>query len=282
MSRVCVNGYEVLALTDFEGPFMGIDRLFPGIPERQWGRYVSRYPWAFADGRTVMGRVGVYLLRSEGRTVLVDTGVGTGPAMRGRLPAELKDAGVRPEDVDLVFFTHLHGDHVGWSLTGNGRPAFPNARYVVQGEEWESVEPYMRRVLSPLEHAGVLEFLDGEEFLAADLVAIPTPGHSPGHQSLFIYGAEGLLVAGDVIVNPAQVTETTWNTVFDADRVRAAHTRLQLMDWLEKDGILIAAGHVPDGGFGRLLREDGRRYWLPVGDGRPGVEAPPQGTLSAG
>lgn len=281
MSEVRVGEYEVVALTDFQGPFMGMDRLFPGVPEGQWEAYVSRYPWAFADARTLMGRVGVYLLRSPERVVLVDTGVGAGPTMRGRLPAELKDAGVRPEGVDVVFFTHLHGDHVGWSLAGNGRPAFSGARYVAQREEWENAEPYMRRALSPLEYAGVLDLLDGEEFLGEDLVAIPTPGHSPGHQSLFVYDGEGVLVAGDVIVNPAQATETTWNTVFDADRTQAAHTRLQLLDWLENDGILIAAGHVPGSGFGRLVREGGRRYWLPAGDEHPGVEAP-QGTLSAG
>jgi glyoxylase-like metal-dependent hydrolase (beta-lactamase superfamily II) len=257
---------EITALTDIEGPFFKLNQLFPGVRAEQWEPYLARYPWTFADARTLYGRVGSYLLRSPGRTLLVDTGIGPGTmGMRGRLLGELENGGVHPDDVDTVFLTHLHGDHVGWSLTPDGGPTFPRARYVTQEAEWDAAEPYLRRALGTLDDLGALYLLDGEDVVAEAFTAIPTPGHSPGHASLLVYsGGEQALVAGDTIVHPAQVTEPTWNIAFDADKEQAAFTRAQLLDWLEADGVRVAAGHIPGSGFGRIAREGGRRYWRPL------------------
>lgn len=263
MRSTIVGEAEILALTDVEGPFAELRRLFPGVPAEEWAPYMARYPWVFADGRTLRGRVGAYLVRAPGSTLLVDTGIGPGTmGMRGRLWNELEETGVRPEDVDTVFLTHLHGDHVGWSLSADGEPAFPNARYVTQEAEWEDADPHLQKAMSFLDRLGVLELIRGEEAVTEEFVAIPTPGHSRGHSSLLVYsGGEQALIVGDVIVNPAQVTEPTWSTVFDADRAQAAFTRAQLLDWLEADGIVVAAGHIPGSGFGRVVREGGERYW---------------------
>lgn len=267
MKSIRVGGVEVVALTDVEGTFFRLDQIFPGIPDELWGPYRSRYPWAFGDGLTLRARVGAYLVRTPDDTVLVDTGVGPAAfGMRGRLLDELSGADVLPEDVDTVFLTQLHGDHLGWALSQQGEPTFENAKYLVQADEWEAFEPHVGRFLAPLEKTGALEFLYGEEFLSGELTAIPTPGHSPGHQSLLVgSGGEQLLVAGDVVVHPAQVSEPTWNIVFDADKEGAAYTREMLVGWIEADGITVAAGHVPGSGFGRVGRgEDGRRIWRPL------------------
>jgi len=256
MRKLIVGEVEVTALTDVEGPFFRLSQLFPGVRADQWEPYLRRYPWAFADADTLYGRVGSYLLRSPGRMVLVDTGIGPGAmGMRGRLIEDLERNGAAPDDVDTVFLTHLHGDHVGWSLEPDGGPVFPRARYVTQEAEWEAA----------LDDLGVLRMMDGEEPLTDELTAIPTPGHSPGHASVLVSsGGEQALVLGDVIVHPAQATETTWNVAFDVDKERATFTRAQLLDWLEADGIPVAAGHIPGTGFGRVVREEGRRYWKPL------------------
>jgi glyoxylase-like metal-dependent hydrolase (beta-lactamase superfamily II) len=264
---VTVGRVEITALTDVEGPFFRLSQLFPGVRAEQWEPYLARYPWAFAGADTLYGRVGSYLLRSPERTVLVDAGIGPGAmGMRGRLLEDLEDSGVAPDDVDILFLTHLHGDHVGWSLEPDGGPAFPRARYVTQEAEWETAEPYLRQAMSTLDDLGVLELIDGEEPLTDELTAIPTPGHSPGHASLLVSsGGEQALVAGDVVAHPAQVTEATWNIAFDVDKERAAFTRAQLLDWLEAEKMTVAAGHIPGSGFGRIVREEGRRYWRPLG-----------------
>jgi glyoxylase-like metal-dependent hydrolase (beta-lactamase superfamily II) len=263
MRNLIIGEVEITALTDVEGPFFKLSQLFPGVRADQWEPYLGCYPWAFADAETLYGRVGSYVVRSPGRVVLVDTGIGPGAmGMRGRLIEDLERNGTTPDDVDTVFLTHLHGDHIGWSLEPDGGPTFARARYVTQEDEWEAAEPYVRKAMSSLEDLGVLMLMDGEEPLTDELTAIPTPGHSPGHASLLVSsGEEQALVLGDVIAHPAQVTETTWNIAFDVDKERAAFTRVQLLDWLEADGIPVAAGHIPGTGFGRVVREEGRRYW---------------------
>ena len=235
--------------------------------EDQWEPYLHRYPWAFADRETLRGRVGSYVLRSPEGTVLVDTGVGPqAMGAGGKLLVELENAGVRPEGVDTVFLTHLHGDHLGWSVKPDGEPVFPEARYVTQAAEWEISAPYLGPAVAALDDLGVLELLDGEEPVGEELTAIPTPGHSPGHSSLLVSsGGEQALVSGDAIVHPAQATEPTWNVHFDMDKEQAARTREMLLAWLEADGITVAAGHIPGSGFGRVVRDEEepeRRYWM--------------------
>jgi glyoxylase-like metal-dependent hydrolase (beta-lactamase superfamily II) len=278
LKSIEVGRVEIVALTDMEVAFFGLDQIFPGVAHDQWEPYILRYPWAFADGDTLWGRVGSYVLRSPGGTVLVDTGVGpqaTGPG--GRLLVDLEHAGVDLEDVDTVFLTHLHGDHLGWSVRPDGEPVFANARYVTQAVEWEVSAPYVGRAIAALEDRGVLELLDGEEPVGEEFTAIPTPGHSPGHSSLLVSsGGEQALVSGDAIVHPAQASEPTWNVQFDMDKEQAARTREMLLAWLEADGITVASGHIPGSGFGRIARDDGGRYWhtLEVGQGTdlPGID----------
>ena len=267
MNSITVGSVNIVALTDMEGAIFRLDQIFPGVMEDQWEPYLHRYPWAFADRETLRGRVGSYVLHSAGGTVLVDTGVGPqAMGAGGKLLIELENAGVYPEDVDIVFLTHLHGDHLGWSVRPDGEPVFPEARYVTQAAEWEISLPYLGRAITALDDLGVLELLDGEEPVGEELTAIPTPGHSPGHSSLLVSsGGEQALVSGDAIVHPAQATEPTWNVRFDMDKEQAARTREMLLAWLEADGITVAAGHIPGSGFGRVVRDEaepGRRYWL--------------------
>jgi glyoxylase-like metal-dependent hydrolase (beta-lactamase superfamily II) len=215
----------------------------------------------------------------------VDTGVGstsTNPEVKaylgteeGRLLADLQTLGVRPEDVDTVFFTHLHPDHVGWNLreTGtNPRPTFPRARYIIHKADWDFFGnpqfqeqlpfQYWEATLGPLEPLGVIDFITEERTLTSEITAIPTPGHTPGHMSLLITSAgQRAVILGDVAVHPAQVTEDSWHFLFDADPARANQTRQEFLDRLEREGLTVAACHFPVPGYGRIVRIEGRRYW---------------------
>jgi glyoxylase-like metal-dependent hydrolase (beta-lactamase superfamily II) len=154
-SKLFVGNVEVLALTDSAGDFpFPLSQLFPTVPAEAWAPFQRRYPELFSGPDTWHNHYGCYLLRSQGRTILVDTGIeskATNPGMvnmlaggiDGRLLAELQAAGVRPEEVDTVFFTHLHPDHVGWNLSQGGakpRPTFPRARYVVHQTDWSTFQ----------------------------------------------------------------------------------------------------------------------------------------------
>jgi glyoxylase-like metal-dependent hydrolase (beta-lactamase superfamily II) len=156
---------------------------------------------------------------------------------------------VQPEDVDMVVLTHLHRDHVGWNLLpqdGKYVPTFPNAPTCV----W------------PLAELGLIEFMQGEHTLTRDLTAIPTPGHTPGHMSILITSqGERALILGDAAHNPAQVHETDWVSRADMDPEITRSTRRALMERVERVGMVVAAGHFPAPGFGKVIQLGGRHYW---------------------
>jgi glyoxylase-like metal-dependent hydrolase (beta-lactamase superfamily II) len=205
--------------------------------------------------------------------VLVDTGVGPGPVaalgdLRGSLPAALARQGIASTEIDTVFLTHLHLDHVGWNLSEAGTPTFPNARYLVGRADWEAFSreatrlPYLATTVLPLAELGLLDMLDGETDLGAGLIAMPTPGHTPGHMSLRVAGGDApVLIAGEVVTHPAQVTEDGWRFVADADGRQAVATRRHILDWAEATGAVLAVAHFPFPGFGRIARSGGARVW---------------------
>lgn len=285
--KMTVGNVEIIAINDGQIDFaFPLTDIFPGTTEEAWVPYRERYPEVFGGPNTWRAHWGGYLLRSEGRNILINTGVGStdsNPGMvtnlnggvDGRLLQELQSMGVRPDEVNTVFFTHLHPDHVGYNLSQRSpqpRATFGNARYVVHQDDWKAFSSkevqdmfpfsFWNETLAPLESLGNLELLTGEQALTGELTAIPTPGHTPGHMSLLINsGGQRALVLGDVAIHPAQITETDWYFAFESDQSLANRTRRELFERLADEGTTVAACHFPDPGFGRIVRVDGRRYW---------------------
>lgn len=249
---------------------------FPSVPAEAWEPYRDLLT---ADGRILLN-FGCYLVWSDGRVVLVDTGWGpelSPPGMdprRGALLDELATLGVTPQDVDLVVFTHLHPDHVGWNLVREGevvRPRFISARYLVPESDWvhynrlTEIHPNIRLQALPLAELGVVDLIGGDHAVSPSLTTIATPGHTPGHQSLVVRsGGDSLFILGDLAHTPVVAHETEWPNKFDWDPELAKATRRRVLDGLERDGQLVAAGHFPHPGIGRFGRVDGRRVWRPL------------------
>jgi glyoxylase-like metal-dependent hydrolase (beta-lactamase superfamily II) len=223
-----------------------------------------------------------YLVRSAGRTLLIDTGLG--PRRRpgfpvGRLDETLRGAGVDPGDIDLVVHTHLHIDHVGWNTVdlddGRREVFFPKAEFVIQQTEWdywmapERLEApgndHLRECVEPLRDTGRIRFVESETALDEHLVFVPTPGHTPGHVAIGIVdGFERGLIIGDASHHPAQLIHPDWSPAFDVDPVQSAATREALFERAIAEGLLWMAGHWPHPGIGRLTRRDGRRVFEPL------------------
>jgi glyoxylase-like metal-dependent hydrolase (beta-lactamase superfamily II) len=250
----------------------GPDFMWPDVTEEQFA------PWRhLLDGRGNLPlSIGTFVIRSEGKTVLIDTGLGDKPRENfptGNMLENLRGAGVQADDVDLVVITHLHIDHVGWNtIASNGGWAttFPRARYVVVQEEWDYFtgdegqrsQPYIQDSVLPLEASGQLELVDGSHTVTADLTLVPSPGHTPAHACVAVVsGAEKAIIVGDLAHHPLQLTETQWEVVFDFDKAMACRSREEIAQRMESEGALAIGGHFPWPGFGRLLRLEGRRTW---------------------
>ena len=266
MQRIQVGNVEMVALSDCEATYPA-SSVYPGAGSEQLAPY-SRH--MTADGGLTMN-FGCYLLRADGATVLVDAGYG--PEQDGRLMRELADAGVARDEIGIVIFTHLHGDHTGWNIDRErGEPNFPNARYLVPRKDWDhyrAQNPPSRsfaRDIVPLETLGKLELIEPEHRLTDSLLAVPSPGHTPGHLSVAIdSGGQRGMVIGDVVISPVDVEEPDLDISFDWDHAIARQTRRAMLDRLGDGTALVAASHLPAPGLGRFVPLEGKRTWRAIG-----------------
>ncbi|WP_232285472.1 MBL fold metallo-hydrolase [Saccharomonospora marina] len=264
-----------MALLDASGPFFRPrEEVLLGATEADWRRARRVDPGAFgADGEWLLDFRCFAVRRPGGQVTLIDAGVGPegSPAsgwapVPGNLPRRLAAAGIDPLDVDLVVLTHLHGDHLGWSVLPSGVPMFGNARYAVQRVEItalrdngdEVIEP---RVLQPLRRTGQLQVIDGRTRLfggaAEGIVAVPTPGHTPGHQSVLVEaGRRRVVVTGDVAVHAVQLVNPDVAYHYESDPDTARRTRRTLLAQARRKRTLLATSHLTEPFVrGRLPRQ---------------------------
>jgi glyoxylase-like metal-dependent hydrolase (beta-lactamase superfamily II) len=267
-----VGNVEIIPLLDAAFPAPPVSALFPSIPPEAWVPYKEHLE---GDGRTMPLPVSCFLVRSNGKTVLVDSGIGakSRPGMpNGRLPDALAQAGVSFDEIDIVLATHIHVDHVGWHTTlrdGALVPTFPRARHVFNRAEWDywtqpdvaKATAYVVDCVLPLQGAATVDLVDGEHKLTDEITLLPTPGHTPAHTSVAIMSAgEAAVIIGDVCHHPAQVSEG-WSPVFDMNPALSAESREKLLQRIEADRMTVIAGHFAHPGFGRVVRVEGKRYW---------------------
>ena len=275
-----VGDVEIIALTDMSFPFpMPLNELWPQVSLDAWKPYRERYPDTFHNDQMLI-EIGCYFLRSQRQSILIDTGYGPGPiesigGLEGQLMLNLAREHIDPQEVDTVFLSHLHSDHVGWNTVevGGGLvPAFPNARYIVHQADLEhfrkpSVQevssfPFMDRSVERLVDLGLLDTITKDTDITTEVRAVHTPGHTPGHMSILVTSqGQQAFIEGDVLVHPAQVTEEDWNCHFDYDWPLSTETRKKMLDHVESNDIPVVACHFPLPGFGRVVRSQDKRYW---------------------
>ena len=239
------------------------------------------------DGSTWDFPVGGYLVRTEGRTVLVD--VGLGPHVRGFMSGgafldELATAGVAPEQVTDVVLTHLHADHFGW-LAVDGSSVFRNAAVRCHQDEWDYfVEGEGRAVLDrpvdPLPGATA----DGTRWIdklttVSDQVETWTEhgevlpgvesrsgaGHTPGSSLIvLVSGGRRAILVGDALHCPAQLTEPDWQPIGDVDPAQASDLRRMLARELVGTSDLVGGPHFPGLALGTVSAEAHTYSWTQV------------------
>lgn len=218
------------------------------------------------------------LYRDGTNTVLFDAGSGSGfMPTAGTLLDHLDAAGVTPEDITHVIFTHGHPDHLWGVLDDFDDPLFAGAAHMMGGAEWDywwdpaTVDTIgqartafavgAKRRMEMIEDR-IERFGDGDEVVPG-VTAILTPGHTPGHMSFDIaHGSDRVFVSGDAISNHhVAFARPAWESGSDQDMALAARTRVALMERLSRDGTTLAGFHLPDGGIGRVEPDgDGFRF----------------------
>lgn len=274
MHKATIGNVEVTALLDAH-LVMDPRQFLPAHAEAFLAEYGH-----LADARGLLPMaVTCYLVRSAGKNILVDTGLG--PRKRpgfpgGNLDVAFRDAGLSPADIDVVVHTHLHIDHVGWNTfdreDGRRELFFPNARFFIQQVEWDywmtpeqighPANAHLAECVEPLRDSGRVTFVDGEQAIDEHLTCVSTPGHTPGHVAIGIASAgERAVIVGDASHHPAQLLHPDWSPPFDIDPVQSAKSRDRLFDMAIDEQRLWIAGHWEHPGLGRLVRLDGKRVF---------------------
>jgi glyoxylase-like metal-dependent hydrolase (beta-lactamase superfamily II) len=220
--------------------------------------------------------VNAFLVEGRGIRALVDAGSGDtmGPEL-GKLPDNLRAAGVALDSITHVLLTHIHPDHSNGLIDGQGKAWFPKAELVVQDAEFKfwcecdlsqaaherqranmvrartSVAPYAKRTT----RIGNGEFLPG-------IHAQMSPGHTPGHNSWIIEGGgESVMIWGDTIhMAFLQLARPDIAFIFDVDPEQAVKSRLRLLDQVSSDRMRIAGMHLDFPGYGFVTRRQGRYF----------------------
>ena len=257
--------------------------MFGVVPKPLWERRIA----ADARNRIPLG-MRCLLIEHDDGPILVDTGLGNkesakfgelygidnaGADGRTLLEDGLRAVGVAPEDVRLVINTHLHFDHAGGNTwrdpSGAVQPAFPNARYVLQRGEYHFATHASERTSAsyfdanyvPLMEQGLVDEVIGEAQVAAGISTLPSPGHTPFHQSVLVRSEdETLCFLGDVVPTSAHLP-LPWIMGYDVEPLATLESKRRILHRARDEEWLVMFEHDASVGVGRVAH-DGKAYAL--------------------
>jgi len=247
------------------------------VPKTIWSKLVS-----CDDLNRVEYTTQCLLVETPAERVLIETGNGDkfSPKLKDiyginhdrAISDALREVGLHPDAIDVVVMSHLHFDHSGGTTRlgagGAMEPVFRNARHIVQAREWEdATHPHERNRASylpenifPLQENDLLEVVDGETEVAPGVWVVPTPGHTPGHQSVLLGdpGAPRAVFLGDVAPTAVH-TRLPFVMGYDLEPARTVETKRALFNRAIEDDWIVLWGHDLEHHGGRLgLDKDGK------------------------
>ncbi|MCY4465938.1 MAG: MBL fold metallo-hydrolase [Chloroflexi bacterium] len=254
------------------------DAEFSKTSEKLAERYPTVSPAeieAALDGAEALDSINCLLINSGGTRILADVGFGGGwEATKGSLHSALNGIGVGLADIDIVYLTHFHGDHVAGLVVEEGRLEFSNARFMTTAAEWDewmgrwaaSDSPQDRKNLelfSSLQDR--FTFVASGDEIAPGVSVVDLAGHTLGHTGLLVKSAgERLLHVVDLLHQAFQLQHLDWPFVFDSDPDLAAETRRRTLQRCADEGILTLFYHLPFPGLGTVARDGAGYAFMPV------------------
>lgn len=295
MSTVHIGDVSIDRIVEWSGPVSTVDAVLPDSTPEAWQANRSWLAPDFWDPRDNAYEVNLqtWLVRSGGRTILVDTGAGRQRDRPGLpafgqldtdLPAALAEVGVGVDDVDLVINTHLHLDHVGWntrSVDGAWVPTFPSATYLIARPDVQTWHPdsspapasaainagVWEECIRPVMDAGQVVIWEDEYVIDASLRLEPAPGHTAGHAVVKVSsGSDSAVLSGDVVHSPIQIVEPGWNSCFCEDPAQARASRDRVLGWAADHSALVLPAHFGGHSACEVARDGSRfavRAWAP-------------------
>jgi glyoxylase-like metal-dependent hydrolase (beta-lactamase superfamily II) len=255
----------------------------------------GKYPWlrpyfASADGQLIWS-FQVFVVKCGRLRILIDPGIGNGkvrpnPKVRGepmfdRLQGsflqDLAAAGHPPESIDIVLYTHLHLDHVGWSthlVNGHWVPTFPKARHLVCRSEWENLPALAARLaadgdfvgdsIQPVWDAGLIDLIEPDREVIEEVRLEPTPGHTPAHASVHIQSDDQhAVITGDLLHHPIQCAEPGLRMPLTADYETSCRTLRNFLARYQDRQALVFGSHFADPTAGWIVREGENWRFVP-------------------
>ncbi|MNE31907.1 putative quorum-quenching lactonase YtnP [compost metagenome] len=234
------------------------------------------------QSQPVATSINAYLINTGSKLVMIDAGAGKllGNGL-GQLVTHLRAAGYQPEQVDEIYLTHMHLDHLG-GLTENGQARFPNALVRVSQQDadfWLS-EKHLQQAkaedkagfenaiaaIKPYQAAGHFKPFSNDGELSPGIAAFAAHGHTPGH-SVYQVTSQGkkLLLMGDLIhVAAVQFAHPQVAISFDSDPKAAVVQRLRVFGDSARQSELVGAAHLSFPGLGYLNKQGEGYNWVPL------------------
>lgn len=210
--------------------------------------------------------------------ILVDTGCGANfPGTEtGLLVKNMQGAGISRNDIDVVIFTHGHIDHAAGAFEKNGRPVFPNARYITAKKEWQCWVDRKERPELQMLFDSARQYLlavpdqfhlaeEGEEILPG-IVLTTAPGHTPGSAILHLSSeGDNLTCIGDLIHSAREISRPDYYSFLDVGPGSAIESRSRILSTLARSGEMAFVCHFPFPGLGHFIQKDETLSWKALG-----------------
>ena len=240
---------------------------YPGVSQAQIDSALA--------GQKPSGSLNIPYIYSGGKHIIADVGFGeAGHPGAGGVEIALDGIGVSVSDIDIVFLTHFHGDHVAGLMDSAGALAFPQASYLTTRAEWDEWIGRWSASDAPQDKANLtrfsslrdrISFVEAGDEIASGVRVVDLAGHTLGHAGLLVESAgERLLHVVDLLHQPFQFANTGWHFSFDSDPERAVATREATLRQCADEGILTLFYHMPYPGLGRVSHEAGAFAWNPI------------------